>query len=215
MNVMGSSKRSRSTLPIVNTFILLLIVIMLGTLLLESENGRGYQQIIGARRTTSNAADADDHDETSSSSSLVVGRLLSTRVSPKVVKSNVGSEWHHHALSNFTLFRDSLFARVWEKGSWERAFLGSEDWPLFEPAISCPTGRPLTRYPDIPGDGPKLLCRVEEDALPDNCIIYSLGSNGELAAVQCQSSKHTMWVVMHVTIPVCVGCCISLIMRAY
>eukprot|EP00775_Hariotina_reticulata_P010692 gene10692-10850_t len=104
------------------------------------------------------------------------------------------SNWHRDALSNLTLFKESLFPTVVQHGSWARPFTPKQDWPMFKPAVGCPPGRPLTRYPDVPDDGSKLLCQLNEEALPaDKCLIYSLGSHGNfkfekamLKATECQ-----------------------------
>jgi hypothetical protein len=96
------------------------------------------------------------------------------------------SKWQRDALSNLTLFRDSLFQTLIHEGSWIRPFQGPEDWPLFKPAVTCPPGRPLTRYPNRPGDGPKLLCQLNEESLTSDCLIYSLGSYGEFTCSSCR-----------------------------
>lgn len=53
-----------------------------------------------------------------------------------------------------------------------------DDWHLFSPVITCPPGRPLTKYGQ--GDGSKLLCNLNGGVVTStSCVIYSLGSNGE------------------------------------
>jgi hypothetical protein len=51
-----------------------------------------------------------------------------------------------------------------------------EDWSQFQPLLSCPADKPLTRYGE--GDGSKLLCKVLPNDDDADCVIYSLGSKG-------------------------------------
>lgn len=146
-----------------NRLLLSISIISLGAVLLLTSNGRG-------RWTCSHTPNAD-------------GGVPLTPKFTVASEDTLYSKWHRDALSNLTLFRESLFPTVVQHGSWARPFTAKEDWPMFKPAVGCPPGRPLTRYPDVPGDGPKLLCQLNEEALPqEECLIYSLGSHGEPAA---------------------------------
>lgn len=55
---------------------------------------------------------------------------------------------------------------------------------VFGPIITCPPGRPVTKYGGLTrgplkGDGSKLMCRLPRTLKTHHCVIYSLGSNGE------------------------------------
>ncbi|WIA07989.1 hypothetical protein OEZ85_007461 [Tetradesmus obliquus] len=67
--------------------------------------------------------------------------------------------------------------------------LTDKDWQLFRPFISCPPNRPLTKYAGEE-DGSKFLCAVHQAGqLRKDCIIYSLGSNGDFKYEQEMLSK--------------------------
>ncbi|WIA28055.1 hypothetical protein OEZ86_010640 [Tetradesmus obliquus] len=67
--------------------------------------------------------------------------------------------------------------------------LTDKDWQLFRPFISCPPNRPLTKYAGEE-DGSKYLCAVHQAGqLRKDCIIYSLGSNGDFKYEQEVLSK--------------------------
>lgn len=83
------------------------------------------------------------------------------------------SMWQTQALHNFTKYRLGIFDSI-------RPLYGKEEfWSVFLPAITCPLDRPLVRYGGS-NDGSKLLCKLSEEvAKHKDCVIYSLGSNGE------------------------------------
>jgi hypothetical protein len=162
----GTSEMKPQVLSFKAIVLLFTAIILLGIVLLSPSNG-------GARWTRNSSSH---------------GGLVPISISGEdSLEDTPYSKWHRDALSKLTVFRDSLFPAVLQHNSWNRPFLAREDWALFKPAVTCPPGRPLTRYPDVPGDGPKLLCQLDETALPgDDCLIYSLGSHGEVAARQLQ-----------------------------
>eukprot|EP00775_Hariotina_reticulata_P007265 gene7265-7478_t len=104
--------------------------------------------------------------------------------------------WEASAHTNLTAFKSSILEAVQKSGN--RPFK-REMWDMFAPVATCPPGRPLKRYPDAfeeehHGDGQKLLCSLEEkEAQTLDCIIYSMGSNGDyqfedsmLTSTKCQ-----------------------------
>jgi hypothetical protein len=70
-------------------------------------------------------------------------------------------------------------------------------WKALAPIITCPDDRPLTRYGGA-GDGGKLLCRIPKD-MRQQCVIYSLGSNGECQPPGLQDAIRAAQCCLHTT----------------
>lgn len=90
--------------------------------------------------------------------------------------------WKRQALANLTSYKSTLLSRMvplWGK---------KEFWSVHRPIVTCPPGRPLTRYGGN-GDGSKLLCKLTDALQGGGCVIYSLGSNG--TSLQLGRSLHT------------------------
>lgn len=93
------------------------------------------------------------------------------QLSPHVV-------WERQALSNLSSYKSTLLNRMvslWRK---------KEFWSVHQPIVTCPPGRPLTRYGGK-GDGSKLLCGLTARLQREDCVIYSLGSNGASISSGC------------------------------
>jgi hypothetical protein len=112
----------------------------------------------------------------SSQNSIICHTQAIVKFAPAVAQS--AGEWQLAAVRNFTEYQDAVLSMAVNQGL-RKPFNHKSDWPLFKPIITCPPERPLARYPDVPGDGPKFLCSLKGHVLHDGCVIYSLGSNGE------------------------------------
>lgn len=84
------------------------------------------------------------------------------------------STWEKQAIASLNNYKGSLLGRL--TPYWARTSFWTPD--VYEPIITCPPDRPLTRYGGR-GDGSKLLCSLEGRLQQDGCVIYSLGSNGK------------------------------------
>ncbi|KAF6259117.1 methyltransferase domain-containing protein [Scenedesmus sp. NREL 46B-D3] len=108
--------------------------------------------------------------------------------------SRRGNSYVVAAAANISRFKQQLlagmvpyFAR--QNTSLPGYGLEEEDWQLFKPIISCPSNRPLTKYAGEE-DGSKFLCQVDRPGqLRRDCIIYSLGSNGDFKFEQEMLSR--------------------------
>jgi hypothetical protein len=85
------------------------------------------------------------------------------------------------ARANLADFQDRLLSVGIAFFGVDQAFKGKYNapslWKSLGPIISCPPDRPVTRY-GSDGDGGKLLCKLPQQSTAE-CVIYSLGSNGE------------------------------------
>lgn len=90
--------------------------------------------------------------------------------------------------ANLTDFRSNLLSHIWSSFDPSVPYLqGHQRFNPLKPFIQCPPNQPLIRYGNA-ADGGKLLCDMSK--LPEPCIIYSLGSNGDYSFEQ-DALKHT------------------------
>jgi hypothetical protein len=96
-------------------------------------------------------------------------------------------DWQDAAAHNLTVYKERLLQSIVKHGF--RTPFNRTQWSLFRPVVTCPPGQPLTRYPKAPAvDGSKLLCSLD-GVLHRDCVIYSLGSNGECHHSRCLESN--------------------------
>lgn len=90
----------------------------------------------------------------------------------------LNSTYKQRATQNLTRFQDMMLAKV--IGSFDPSSFdnqpGVHRFNIISPYLICPETAALVRYGNE-GDGGKMLCDISK--LPSDCVVYSLGSNGD------------------------------------